>query len=220
VKQKPDSSKRVLFTPRAMIASRAMLAVTLLLVLVAGGIVWPAAASGALCAMACCAGQAPHAAGSCLHGSCDAGVNANNSGNSDAKHFHHHQEQQQIADDSVPQAFAGALASAMGSDMAQVPTVDASEFETDQAQLEANSQSTGNSIAALALLAPCQPGCGACTSGFSASKRSRDTASTAGSNKAQHHSSSKIATGKYSTIHPDSNFYPQVAPRGPPSFAG
>jgi hypothetical protein len=207
-----------------MIMARAMLAVTLLLMLVAGSIVWPAAASGALCAMACCAGQAPHAAGSCMHGSCEAGVTANKSGNGDAKHsHHHHQEQQQIktADSDAPQAFAGAMASAMGSDMAQVPTIDATRAPADQnAQLETKSQSAGDSIAAIAMSAPCQPGCGACTAGFSASKRSRDTVASIGSNKAQRPSSIKIATSSDSSIHPRSNFYRQVAPRGPPPFAG
>lgn len=202
-----------------MIAARAMLAVMLLLMLVAGSIVWPASAKGSLCAMACCVGKAPHAAGSCMHGSCETGITANKS--SAAEHSHHHQEQQQIraADSGVPQAFAGALASAMGSDMAQVPTIDASEVPADHtAQVETNSQS-GHSISAIVLSAPCQPGCGACTSGFSASKRSRDTAAAVGSNKAQRPSSIKLAIGTYAPIHPCSNFYRQVAPRGPPQFA-
>ncbi|HEV7684179.1 MAG TPA: hypothetical protein VGO68_18835 [Pyrinomonadaceae bacterium] len=203
-----------------MIAARALLAVMLLLVLVAGSIVWPAAASGSLCTMASCAGQVPHAAGSCLHGSCGSGVNT---GNADAKHSHHHQEQQPIqpADSGVPQAFTGAMASAMGSDMAQVPTIDASEVSADHnAQVETKSQSAGHSISASAMSAPCQPGCGACTSGVSASKRSRDTAAPVSSNKAQRPSSIKLAIGTYSPVRPRSNFYRQVAPRGPPPFAG
>ena len=82
-----------------MIAARAMLAVMLLLMLVAGSIVWPASASGPLCAMACCAGKAPHAAGSCMHGSCETGVTANKTGNGDAKASHHHQEQHEQDDE-------------------------------------------------------------------------------------------------------------------------
>ena len=216
VKQETDSRRCMLFARSAMIAARAMLAVTLLLVLVAGSIVWPASASGSLCTMACCVGHAPHAAGSCVHGSGETEVNGH------AQHSHHHQEQQiPTADSSVPRAFAGAMASAMGSDMAQVPTIDASEFSADHnAQVETKSQSAGYSISAIVLSAPCQRGCGVCTSGFSASKRSRDTSAAVGSNKAQRPSAFKLRIGTDSPIHPRSNFYRQVAPRGPPPFAG
>jgi hypothetical protein len=191
--------------------------------LVAGSIVWPASARGTLCAMACCVGRAPHAAGSCTHGSCETGVSANKSGNADAENSHHHHQPQQIQTgaSSVPLAFAGAMASAMGSDMAEVPTIDASDVPSDHnAQPETKSQSAGYSISAIALSAPCQPGCGACTTGFSASKRSRDTAVPVGSNKAQRPSSFNLALGIDSPSHPHSSFYRQVAPRGPPPFAG
>lgn len=201
-----------------MIAARTMLAVMLLLTLVAGGIVWPAAASGSLCAMACCVGHPPHAAGSCRHGSGETELN----GDADAQHSHHHQEQQiRAVDTSVPNAFAGAMASAMGSDMAQVPTIDASEGPADHhAQVETKSQPAGHSISALVLSTPCQPGCGACASGFSASKRSRDTTAAVGAKKAQHPSAINLAIGTNSPIHTELTFYRQVAPRGPPSFAG
>jgi hypothetical protein len=199
-----------------MIMARAMLAVTLLLMLVAGSIVWPAAASGPLCAMACCVGHVPHAAGSCRHGSGETELNG------DAQHSHHHQEQPiPTADSNVPNAFAGALASAMGSDMAQVPTIDASEVPADHhAQVETKSQSAEHSISALVLSTPCQPGCGACASGFSASKRSRDTTAAVGAKKAQRPSAINLAIRTNSPGHTELIFYRQVAPRGPPSFAG
>ena len=59
--------------PRQIIfVARAVLATLILGSLLTATIPFAAASSGAMCALACCAGRPPHAAGSCMNGSCQA----------------------------------------------------------------------------------------------------------------------------------------------------
>lgn len=208
-----------------MIAVRATLALALLVMLVGGSIVWPAAASGPVCAMACCAGHAPHAAGSSMHGSCETELSTNRSAGSETQPSHHHHVEQQqqtaAADSNVPQAFAGAMASAFGSEMDQVPTIDAtsSEVAIDNSTRTAatGSDATNIAISASVLNRPCQPGCST-AAGFSAPARSRNTTALAGSHKAEPPSSTKLAIHKYAPAHSRSTRYGRVGPRGPPQL--
>src|SRR4051794_5140490 len=52
--------------------ARVFLATILLLGFVASTLPLESIASGPLCTLSCCAGRAPHAAGSCMNGSCHA----------------------------------------------------------------------------------------------------------------------------------------------------
>jgi hypothetical protein len=194
--------------------------------LVGGSIVWPAAASGPSCAMACCVGHAPHAAGSSMHGSCQTEISTNGSAGSDAQHSHHHHAEQQqtsAADSAVPGAFAGAMASAFGSDMDQVPTIDATSSEVvvdNGTRTETIGHGPVNiAISATVLNRPCQPGCSTAAAGFSAPARSRNTTALAGSHKDQPPPSTKLANHKYALTHPGSTRYRRVAPRGPPRLS-
>jgi len=53
-----------------MLVARTILAALLLLTLLSAAIPLTTIASGPMCKLACCAGRAPHAAGSCMNGSC------------------------------------------------------------------------------------------------------------------------------------------------------
>jgi hypothetical protein len=55
-----------------MHVARVILGATLLLSILGANIPTAALASGPMCNLACCAGRAPHAAGSCMNGSCHA----------------------------------------------------------------------------------------------------------------------------------------------------
>src|ERR1700687_1161307 len=70
-------------TPRA--APRIVLAAALLLALVSSTFPVAALASAPMCHLACCAGRAPHAAGSCMNGSCHAFL----TGHTKKIHIHH-----------------------------------------------------------------------------------------------------------------------------------
>jgi hypothetical protein len=53
-------------------AARLILGATLLLAVLLANIPTPVGAADPMCTLACCAGRAPHAAGSCMNGSCHA----------------------------------------------------------------------------------------------------------------------------------------------------
>lgn len=223
-----------------MFAARAVIALVMLLTLVAGSIVWPAAASGPLCSMACCAGKAPHAAGSCTHGSCETDV-ATPQPASGAEHSHHHQQQQQSpaadADNNTPAAFAGALASAGGMglasavgmdlasaggmDMSQVPTVEAvpNEAAPDNTARATASGTAADvtSISSTAFSQPCEPGCGACVAGSAAPGRQRNSTALPATYKVAPPSSVKLGIGRHALTLTHSVVSRQGSPRGPPS---
>jgi len=172
-----------LFASRAIVAARALLAVTLLLALVAGSIALPTAASGPLCTLMCCAGSAPHAAGSCMHGSCEAGTASHDPASKSSHQAHHHHEQQANEESERSSVFPGAVASAGGAEIGDVPTIEAVPYDSaadasDQADsTEATSNRSGSSVmSAIVITKPCHPDCGACTSSFGAAKRLRNAA--------------------------------------------
>ena len=223
MKQTPDCGKLRPSASRTRITARTITAVVMLLVLLAGGIAWPATASGPLCLLACCAGLAPHTAGSCMHGSCDAGV-AKSIAGSVAPRSHHHHEPAQVPDSlNTSQVLGDVVAGACGSDMEEVLTIDASPTETpNDYGVEANPSKAGsdkNTIAATALSRACQTDCGACASGFSASGRSRNAAVLAASNKNPPLPSAKLTCGSNSLMLMRSALSRRQAPRGPPEFS-
>ena len=227
VKQRPDSKQSRRFAGISRIAARTILAATLLLTLVAATIVWPAAASGPLCAMACCAGKAPHAAGSCMHGACETGVSVDQEASGSYQHTHDHHEQQALQSESTSPILAGVTAGACGADMEQmptivptVPTIDATgdQVAADQS-VSTKTSKTENvfAVSADAVSPPCQPGCGACASSIAASKRSRKTAPLAGFQNPLPSLSAKPAGSNHSLTYSLSSFGRCCAPRGPPA---
>lgn len=205
------------YASRVTIAARASLAVVLLLTLVAGSIALPAAASGPMCTLSCCVGRAPHAAGSCMGGSCDAGVSARNPV-SNTHHSHHHQNQGQ-PEDSEPsdsqQPFAGIMASA-DSEIGEMPTIEAAPYEAS-AETDAAQNRTGQSaISAAVLSKPCRQDCGLCASGFVTPKRPRNAAVPAGSNHARPTVVTSVAEVELFLKSARTVHGLKCAPRGPP----
>ena len=221
MKQKPEPRT---FAIRAMVAARAILAVTMLLALVAGSIAWPAAASGPLCTLSCCAGRAPHAAGSCMHGSCETGVT--HSPAKSSQHAHHNHEQEPAEESDSSSAFSGVRASVGGSEMAAPPTVEATPYE-DSAAGDARADTSGLTsnrsakagMSATVLSKPCQYDCGACAPGFAAPKRSRDAAALTRSHHSNPSSSAKLAAVRHPLMHISSAQGRQTVPRGPPPIS-
>lgn len=187
------------FASLVKLVTRLVATVTLLLTLVGGNLVLTATASSDLCALACCAGRAPHAAGSCMQGSCA------------PTHAHHESATDEESTDT-PTAFAGATAGAHGTDLENVPTVDASA-ETGSTD---NSAASNFSIASAAK--PCQPDCGACASTFSASKGSGHFAARPGSHLSRRPRAISIVSDSNLVVSPRSGFAKDCNPRGPPAF--
>lgn len=193
-------NRRGSFTAVVKLAMRAVIAVTLLLTLVGGNLILTATASNDLCTLACCAGRAPHAAGSCMQGSCA------------PNHAHHDQTSTVHDDDTVlPAAFAGVTAGAHGTDMNEVPTVDAS-VDNSSVKLEHSNTS------AATLSKPCLPDCGACNSTFNSSKRPRNVAARSGRYSVRRPRSLRIVREDQPIISSSRGLADDSNPRGPPSF--
>jgi hypothetical protein len=190
-----------------MVVARAILAAILLLTLVGGSIVWPAAASGPMCTLACCAGRAPHLAGSCMDASCHAGVATQNPASPNSHQAHHHQEQP--AEES-----------------ADVPTIEADSSEpyadnreqdghTDKTEVASN-RSRVPGIQATVFSKPCRPECGACASGFASPKRARNAAALAVFHQSKPQSPVRFARGRHHVTYTRAALGRQSIPRGPP----
>lgn len=220
--QKPDkqnSRKARLLASRVTFGARAIFAFALLLTLVTGSIVWPAAASRPLCMLACCAGRAPHVAGSCMDGTCETS-GASNKG-SHSQHHHSQAAQASDSDNNSQQVLAGVTAGACGIDMEQVETIEAppSKALADEKTLAVAPEGETNSsrLSATVISQQCQPECGACTSSFVASKRSRNTATLAGSRNALPPPTFRRAGARRPLMNATSVYSRQSVPRGPPS---
>lgn len=79
-----DLNRRRLLASRIRIA-RALLGAMLFFSVLASSFPLATLASGPMCTLACCAGRAPHAAGSCMNGSCHAFL----TGHTKKIHIHH-----------------------------------------------------------------------------------------------------------------------------------
>lgn len=213
VQRETLSARRSRLLVRLMFAARGLLALTLLLTLITGNIAWSSAASGPLCTLACCAGRAPHVAGSCMNGACEAGLLKSDPESSHQSH-HHITQRLEETDPQVPRSFAGAIVSAGGSDDDQVPTIEATS--TAQTRPPGKNPSRELVVAAPALTKPCHADCGVCASNFTTPRRSRKATTLAGSNHSP--PSSEIFLLKYQLILNDVRdvFSRATSPRGPP----
>jgi hypothetical protein len=154
------------------------------------------AMSGPMCALACCKGRAPHAAGSCMNGSCHAFLNHSRS--------HTHRR----VTDQEP--------------LCGLPQMTRLEVSTSvrvyQKTRGANSPTDSGVIATTALGQSCQPDCDGCTVGYTNSNRSRNPSALAYAARPRPPSAGNL-------VGPDSNLIRKLAaiclesaPRGPPPF--
>lgn len=227
--QNTDSRKNFSTTGRRRIAARAVLAVTLVLTLAAGSIIRPAAASGPTCSLSCCSGREPHDAGSCMEGSCEAGISKRPLDSNGPNHSHHQlQQPAHESDSSLPRAFAGITASAGGADMHasnhETPTVEASTYDTaDDTPPEhagqtnsSDATSAGFALSTVAMSKPCPSDCGLLASSFGAGKRSRALAVLPGRHGNHPPQSVKLSIHSQSPKFALYIFCRRCAPRGPP----
>ena len=114
-----------------------------------------ASASGSMCELACCAGRAPHAAGSCMNGSCHAPI----PGHSRASH-----RERRIA--SQPEHLCSAPR--------RIETKSSACIRPAQTLSRTNSNQM--SLSAASLSRPCQPECSGCSSSFTNSNKQRSAA--------------------------------------------
>jgi hypothetical protein len=202
-KQQSSLQKRRPSLGTAIFVLRATLAISLLAVLLGAGWILPAAASGPMCTLACCAGRAPHAAGSCMQGSCET--------ESSDHHAHHQQSQSEFSDASSP--FPGVVAGAHGSNMENVPTVDAS----DSREVTRQNSSGVPAFSTAALVKPCESGCGAGATITITGKKTRDGATNSSVNHKPTSSSLRLKQISLDARTLQVGFGQNHIPRGPPT---
>jgi hypothetical protein len=136
-----------------------------------------------MCTLACCAGRAPHAAGSGMNGLCHAGLMAHRR----ATHIHHElptQQAEQFCGLPRPTARASVLSLPVAATVGSSSGVDSEHSRGCRASRKAADRAI---ISASALAKPCQPECGAGTFGSTNQRRPRQTAALSFANRLNGH---------------------------------
>lgn len=192
----------MLLRPTLMRVARTVLTSALLAAFLAGSFPLPTIASGPMCRLACCAGRAPHVAGSCMNGSC----HANLLSRSKAAHIHRQlptPESEEMC--GLPRS-TGRLNASVWLVRANPRSKETGENDTrDEA-----------SLSATYLGKPCQPDCGSCASGFTSPSRKRDAAALGYAIQARPPSSAQLSDVEGSLTRKLSALCRQCAPRAPP----
>ena len=179
-----NRSKRVAKSALASIALLALLAAFLPL---------ETLASGQMCTLACCAGRAPHAAGSCMDGSCDAALKR-------SKHNHGAKRRpvEKLCGLSIPRGLSRHIA--------MVP----------RPENAANTQSKQAKFSSSTITKPCAADCGSCVSGFVSPNYRNHAVVTRGPRQRTGQALSPANATLPSPLTLDASVR-QSAPRGPPN---
>ena len=195
--------------------ARAILAATLLLALLSSSFPSSVFASGQMCELACCAGRPPHAAGSCMNGSCHTGL----LGGSKTIHLH-----LRIANQESDPLCGRIRVTAAGTlKFRQVQGTGAGSFDNssdDSADSNGSrrSQTEKRMLSVTVLTKPCQPDCGAGTFSYSSQRRSRDSAATSSLHKPRGPSSLQVTYTADDLAKALDALCERSRPRGPPTF--
>ena len=175
--------------------ARPVFALMLLIACLSTSVPLIASASGSMCELACCAGRAPHAAGSCMNGSCHAVLPSH----SKASH-----RGRRIA--SRPEHLCGVPR--------RIETKSSARIRPAQTISRTNSEQTSLSVVSLAR--PCQPECGGCFSSFTNSNQQRNAATFAHPASLRPPLDVRLADLAYRNSQILDALCRQCAPRGPP----
>jgi len=192
--------------------ARTPLGATLLFAVLASTFPLATLASGPMCTLACCAGRAPHAAGSCMNGSCHAfraGQSKKNLPN------HRPARRQQL------EPLCGLSLSALK--IKRVNQIETVKVDYNSKRRTTSSQTTSqgpdqNSASTVALTKPCQPDCGSLTSGFMNPYRKRSPATIAFADRPRPPSDSRLWNFDDRATRSLSGRSRRHVPRGPPTF--
>jgi hypothetical protein len=178
----------------ASIAHRILVAAVLCFALLAGGILWPEAAAGHLCAMACCIGKAPHVAGSCMHESCEVDLEVQSAG--------------------PDEQLCGAQVFARKVNFLK-PELRARESFLSSQNLEAKKHEEP-AISTGFLNRPCPPDCKTGGLSYSSLKRNENSASNGGSPKATLPLLAGYRELSHRNVRELQQYFRPALPRGPP----
>jgi hypothetical protein len=179
---------------RMVCAARLGLAVLLLIGFLANLAPLAPVSAGSMCTLECCAGRAPHAAGSCMDGSCQAVFSTHKT-----RTAHRVIQGDKLC--GLNRAVATKIAGRITIDRAPRPA------KSDPA-----------AILAAAFVNPCQPDGGGCASGFANSNRQRNAAAIADTDRPRGPMAIRLSNLGYHRSQLLDALCRQGAPRGPPVF--
>lgn len=152
--------------------SRLLLGSALLLSILSANIPSAVVAKGPLCNLACCAGRAPHAAGSCMNGSCHAVLG----GRQKATHIHRESSATQVEQlCGLPQRSGRASLWSLPSATTRYSTPEMGSERSTEGQASRKAP-VRLSLSASSLGRPCQSDCGAVTISSTNQRRPRESA--------------------------------------------
>jgi len=192
-------------------AARVLLGSTLLLSILWANIPSAAVASGPMCTLACCAGRAPHAAGSCMNGSCHAFL----AGHNQTPHIHNTPIQPAEPLCGLSPVRKNASRLLFTQTVATEPSRDSdSNYSHGTSKIDANhaSVSTGT------LTKPCQPDCGAGTFSSTNQRRPRESATHSLTDRVRPASNPGLLVAANTFIYAREAIRWQVSPRAPPAL--
>jgi hypothetical protein len=200
--------------------ARIIIAAALAVALVSGAAPLGSASAGHLCAMACCAGQPPHEAGSCTHGSCQVSFSV-------PEPPPPPEEQEELCGAPQPrseQHHAARTTHAPHAPPANVEDVSPAAHHRHHAQADsaAREHSHGGDsrqppfFNASVLDRPCPPDCGAATSVYSSQSRPRDSAAVSHADRARPPSGPRLRQTSYHSAGELDALCRRSRPRGPP----
>ena len=171
-----------------------MLAVMLLVGFLSSIIPLSSVSAGSVCRRECCAGRAPHAAGSCMEGSCHATLT---------------QHPRRVEDHRAKPAQGEQLC---GLHKVLVKSLALIHSDADQSKTIYDH----TAVSAAAFVRPCQPDCGACASGFTNPNRQKNSAAIADAVRPRAPTANHFSDSGYHLNQILKALCRQCAPRGPP----
>ena len=161
-------------------------------------------ASGPMCTLACCAGRAPHAAGSCMNGSCHVSFGRQ------TKKVHSHHE----ASGHGEQLCGLSQLKSIGSSLLAIDTITI----VARPERSANAPSDQTHVSPLVFTKPCQSGDG-CGTGFTKTNRQRNALALAYADRPRPLSGTAIDRLDRGLARKLDSHGRLGAPRGPPSVS-
>jgi hypothetical protein len=163
-------------------------------------------ASGPMCALACCAGRAPHAAGSCMHGECHVDLKSGHNSHQDS-HKHHVKP---VASSSEPLCGLSRILATSRRGVSVADAVKDGHHNKPDPKTPAASSNT--------ISKPCVNDCGGCASAAFSSSKVRNGSGFSYANYARPPSSFDSFNLSFQLIKQRDGLRRQSAPRPPPVF--
>jgi hypothetical protein len=189
-----------------MRVARVILGATLLLSILWANIPTASLASGPMCHLACCAGRAPHAAGSCMNGSCHAFLKSRVKTSRIHLQLPFHESEQ----------LCGLPRSTTGNSVASLRGSTALALAASSERARGSRAPDAASVSMSTVGKPCQPDCGTGTFSSSSQSRPRDSGAISYRDKPRPPSTARHEHSSFSRAKTLDALCQSSRPRGPP----